>query len=235
MKRVLFAAWALTASAGCGDGRPGVPEGGASIYVLFDERHGLEGGELVRLHEFDIGVVQNVNLSASRVRAEIDLSPEALENLTEATTFTVEDDDGVLFIETHVLDPEADPVAEGTTFEGSDSSLELIAKRARAAAGSLVDDAAASEWWSEASEALEELKKDLDAIDWSNEEKELREQWRKTVDELDDALEHGREETARQVDELVKKLEEVGRSEEAQKIKERFSKLLDRLDDEPGR
>ena len=59
----------LVAAIGCGESERSVPEGGASIQVLFDERHGLEGGELVRLHEFDIGVVEAVDLTHSRVRA----------------------------------------------------------------------------------------------------------------------------------------------------------------------
>ena len=227
----------VAAIAACGEPERGVPEGGASIQVLFDERHGLEGGELVRLHEFDIGVVEAVDLSRSRVRATVSLSPEALANLTTATTFIVkEEEDGTRYLETHVLgrvdDAGAETLADGASVHGADGRFELMAMRASAAAGNLADDARSSKWWSKASELVDDVKQELDEIDWSEEEEELREQWEETVEQMDEAVEEGREElgTIRaRLDELVKKLEEVGRSDEAQKLKERFEKLLDAL------
>ena len=223
----------VAAIAACGQPARSVPEGGASIHVLFDERHGLEGGELVRLHEFDIGGGEAVDLSRSRVRATVSLSPEALANLTTATTFIVrEEEDGARYLETYVLDPDAKTLADGASVHGADGSLELMAMRARAAAGNLADDARSSKWWGKASELVDKMKREIDEIDWSEEEKELREQWEETVEQLDEAVEEGREElgTIRaRLDELVKKLEEVGRSDEAQKLKERFEKLLDAL------
>ncbi len=223
----------VAAIAGCGEPERGVPDGGASIHVLFDERHGLEGGELVRLHEFDIGVVEAVDLSRSRVRATVSLSPEALANLTTATTFIVkEEEDGVRYLETYVLDPDAETLADGASVHGADGRLELMAMRASAAAGNLADDARSSEWWGKASELVDDMKQELDEIDWSKEEKELREQWEETVEQLDEALEEGQEELdafRARLDKLVNKLEEMGRSDEAQKLKERFEKLLDEL------
>ena len=217
----------VAAMAACGEPERGVPEGGASIHVLFEERHGLEGGELVRLHEFDIGVVETVDLSRSRVRATVSLSPEALANLTRATTFAVEEEDGVRYLETYVLDPDAETLVDGASVDGADGSLELMAMRASAAAGNLADDARSSQWWGKASEFVDEMKQELDEIDWSEEEKELREQWEKTVDRMEEAVEEGQEELGKRVDELVKKLEELGRSDEAQKLRERFEKMMD--------
>lgn len=215
--------------AGCGKPQRGVPSGGASISVLFDERHGLEGGELVRLHEFDIGVVETVDLSASRVRATIRLSPEALENLTVATTFIVDSDNDGRFIEAYVLDPDAENLTEGATLTGADGSLELMAMRASAAAGTFAQDARSSEWWSKASKLVGETKKELDATDWSEEEEALREKWEQAIERMDQALEEGQDALARNIDELVQQLEEAGRSDEAEKLKDRFEKFLEEL------
>jgi len=219
----------VAAIAACGDSKRSVPEGGASIHVLFDERHGLEGGELVRLHEFDIGVVEAVDLSRSSVRATVSLSPETLANLTRATTFTVEEEDGLRYLETYVLDPDAEVLVDGASVDGADGRLELMAMRARAAAGNLADDARASQWWGKAFEFVDDMKKETDEIDWTEEEKELRRQWEETVEQMDEAVEEGQEELGKIVDELVKKLEEVGRSDEAQKLKERFEELAQEL------
>jgi len=221
----------VAAMAACAEPERGAPEGGASILVLFDERHGLEGGELVRLHEFDIGVVEAVDLQHSRVRATVSLSPEALANLTTATTFIVKEEDGARYLETYILDPDAETLADGASVDGADGSLELMAMRASAVAGNLADDARSSPWWGKAADFVDEMKRELDEIDWSEEEKELREQWAKAVDQMDEAVEEGQEELVKRVDELVKKLEEVGRSDEAQKLKERFEKMMG--DDEP--
>ena len=224
----------VAAIAACGEPERGVPEGGTSIHVLFDERHGLEGGELVRLHEFDIGVVEAVDLSRSRVRATVSLSPEALANLTTATTFIVkEEEDGARYLETYVLDgidnAGAETLADGASVHGADGSLELMAMRASAAAGNLAADARSSEWWGKASELVDDMKQELEEIDWSEEEKELREQWEETVEQMDEAVKEGQEELdafRARLDKLVKKLEEMGRSDEAQKLKERFEKLI---------
>jgi hypothetical protein len=219
----------VTAIAACGEPARSVPEGGASIHVLFDERHGLEGGELVRLHGSDIGVVEAVDLSRSRVRATVSLSPETLANLTKATTFTVKEEDGRRYLETYVLDDGAEALADGASVEGADGSLELMAMRASAAAGNLAEDARASEWWGEASEFVDDVKREIDEIDWSEEEKELRRHWEETIERMDEAAEEGRAELGKLVDELVKKLEEVGRSDEAQKLKQRFEELAYKL------
>ncbi len=179
----------VAAIAACGEPERGVPEDGASIHVLFDERHGLEGGELVRLHEFDIGVVEAVDLSRSRVRATVSLSPEALANLTTATTFIVkEEEDRARYLETYILDKDAETLVDGASVDGADGSLELMAMRASAAAGNLADDARSSEWWGKASELVDDMKQELDEIDWSEEEKELREQWEETVEQMDEAV-----------------------------------------------
>ena len=221
--------------AACGGGKPDPPRGGASIHVLFDERHGLQGGERVRMHEFDIGMVETIDLAQSRVRATIDLAPEALDNLTVATTFTVEEEDDELFLEAHVLDPDAEKLQEGATVEGSDSHVELAARQASEAAGSLVDEVVSSEWWGKASDFVGDVRRELEAIDWTEEEKELRKEWEETVEGMDDAVGHGVEELKKGVDELVKELERAGRSDEARELRERFRKLLDELKpDEPG-
>ena len=209
-----LAASALIATLGaCVPGGRGSPEGGSTIHVLFDERHGLEGGELVRLHEFDIGVVESVALSRGRVRASVSLSTEARENLTVATTFTVEEDDAGRYLETHVLDADAEALGEGATVDGADGSIELMTMRATVAAGGFVDD----------------LREGLDEVDWDEEEKELRHRWERIVDDMDEAVEEGQEELGKRVDELVKELEEMGRSDEAQKLKEQFQKFVDEL------
>ena len=220
----------VAAIAACGEGERSVPEGGASIHVLFDERHGLEGGELVRLHEFDIGVVEAVDLSRSHVRVTVSLSPENLANLTRATTFTVEEDeDGLRYLETYVLDAGAEALADGASVDGADGSLELLAMRASAAAGNLADGARSSEWWGKASDFVDDMKQKIDGIDWTEEEKELRRQWQEIVEQMDEAVEEGQEKMGTLVDELVKKLEEVGRSDEAQELKDRFEELVHEL------
>lgn len=219
----------VAAIAACGESERRVPLGGASIYVLFDERHGLEGGELVRLHEFDVGVVERVDLTHARVRATLSLSPEILANLTKATTFTVEEKDGRRYLETYVLDDGAEALADGASVEGADGSLELMAMRASASASNLAEGARSSEWWGKASEFIDDVKEDIDEIDWTEEEKELREQWEKTIDQMDEAAEEGQEELSKLVDELVRKLEQVGRSDEAHKLEDRFEELADEL------
>ncbi len=219
----------IAVGAGCGEPQRSVPGGGSAIAVLFDERHGLEGGELVRLHAFDIGVVETVDLFDSRVRATVRLAPEALENLTVATTFIVDADDGERYLETYVLDPDAERLTEGATLDGADGSIELMAMRASAAAGSLADDARASEWWDKAAGFVDDLKKEFDATDWTEEEKELRERWEQALEQMDEAVEEGQEALSKNVDELVKELEEAGRSDEARKLKERFEEFLNEL------
>lgn len=220
--------WCVLAG-GCGDRSVDLPEGGASIHVLFDERHGLEGGELVRLHEFDIGFVEAVDLARSRVRATISLSPEALANLTDATTFTVEDDGGGLYLETHVIDPDAQALDDGASVEGADGSLELLSMRASKMAGELADDARASEWWRKTSEFIDDVRKDLQGTDGTEEERELQREWEAILEQMAQAAEDGEEELARRVDELVKRLEEAGRSDQARELEKRFEELQNDL------
>lgn len=222
--------WCILVS-GCGDRSADLPEGGVSVHVLFDERHGLEGGELVRLHEFDIGFVETVDLARSRVRATISLSPEALANLTVATTFTVEDDDSGLYLETHVIDPDVEALDDGASVEGADGHLELLSMRASRMAGELADDARASEWWRKTSEFIDDVTKDLKGIDWSEEERELQREWEAIVEQMAQAAEKGEEELARRVDELVRKLEEAGRSDQARELENRFEELQNDLPD----
>jgi hypothetical protein len=179
----------------------------------------------VRLHEFDIGIVEGVVLHEARVRTTLRLAPDALNNLTTATTFTVNQEDGVRYLETYVLDPDADALSAGATLEGADGSIELLAMRASAA----THGAVSSKWWEEASGWIDTMHEELDAIDWSEEENELREQWERAIEQTDQAVDEGREALEEHVDELVKKLEDAGRSDEARKLRERFEEFLNEL------
>jgi len=209
---------AVVAIAGCsGDVSKDLPEGGTHIYVSFAEREGLEGGELVRLHGFDIGYVEEVDLDQSRVRAKIVLSPKALSNLTESTTFEVGSDDSGRYLETHVLDPDAAVLAEGATVAAVHSSFELATRRARTAASELME---------EVSELASDMKRELDAIEWKEGEQALEQHASDILAKLETATESGLEELQAEASELARELEQAGRSEEAQKLKERFEALV---------
>lgn len=225
MRRWLAVA-SLGLAFGCGDSDRDLPEGGTFFYITFDERHGLQGRELVRLLDFDIGVVTAIDLAGGRVRATVELSPDALSNLTEATTFSVETGDDGLFVETHVLDAEASKISEGSTLQGVDSSLELAARRAAAAASDLLGRAAGSEWWDKGAQLADQMRKELDAVDWGREEQALKEQWAQTVDELDRAADESLDEVRASVESLIEELERAGHSEEAKRLAERFNEML---------
>lgn len=219
----------LALGTGCSDPHGRVVAGGPSIAVLFDERHGLEGGELVRLHEFDIGIVEAVDLLGSRVRANIRLAPDALDNLTVATTFRVETEGAQRYLETYVLDADADRLAAGTTLAGADGTVELIAMRASFAAGSFAEATRSSEWWEQATDFIDEMRKELDATDWTKQEEDLRQEWERAIDQMDEALEQGKDELESNIDALIQRLEQAGHSDEAQTLKERFEEFLGEL------
>jgi paraquat-inducible protein B len=204
------------------DPQKAADENSPVLFVLFDERHHLEGGEAVRLHDFEIGEVTNVELSQARVRAEIRLDPEVFPQLTEQTTFSVENEDSAgRYLETYVLDPDAPPLRAGATLEGVDSVLELTVRRA-----------GASIWFKSAMELVEEMKRELEQIDWNEGEQALREQWEEASKELEKLSEQSKEEAkksydkaAAQVKKLIERLDELGHSEEAQNLRERLEKL----------
>ena len=229
MKRVLAQSGVLALLVGaCGGSTPQVPVDGPFIYVLFDERHDLEGGEPVRMHGFEIGFVEGVDIAEARVRAKLVLEPDILGQLTTDSTFSVEEEDG-LYLEAHVIDPEATALTRGATVDGVDSGWELAYRRAERTASELAEDVQASEWWKKASELVDEMKRELEEIDWSEEEKEIREHWEEVVREMEELAGKSSEELAERVDEITKELEELGRSDEAQKLRERFEKLVEEL------
>ncbi len=215
----------LVSFVACGGGDVPRPAGGTFFYVTFDERHGLEGGELVRLLDFDIGSIEEVELFGGRVRTKVVLSEEALSNLTEATTFAVDSGDTGLFLETYVLDADASRLAQGDTVAGVDSSLELAARRAAAAASGFLGAGASAEWWEKGAELASEMRKELDAVDWKKEEQSLKEQWARTVETLDKATDEGIEEARASVASLVRALERSGYPDEAKKLQRRFEEL----------
>lgn len=223
MRRALVFALALGA---CGGSDPPAPIDGPFIYVFFDERHDLEGGEPVRMHAFEIGVVEGVDIAEGRVRAKLILEPDILGQLTTDSTFSVEDDGG-LYLEAHVIDPEAPALTEGATVEGVDSGWELAYRRAGRSAAELAEHVRGSEWWDKTSEFVDEMKRELDEIDWSEEEKEIREHWDEAVRELEELTGESSEELAKRVDAIAEKLEELGRSDEARNLRERFEKLVE--------
>ncbi len=226
MKGVLVLALLLGA---CGGDTPRrAPVDGPFIYVLFDERHGLEGGEPVRMHGFEIGFVEGVDIAEARVRAKLILEPDILGQLTEDSTFSVEEEDG-LYLEAHVIDPEAAALTQGATVDGVDSGWELAYRRAGRSASELAKDVQSSEWFKKASELVDEMKRELEDIDWSEEEKKIRERWEEAVREMEELTGKSSEKLAERVDEITKELEELGRSGEAQKLRERFERFVGEL------
>lgn len=209
----------------CGGGEVSRPAGGTFFYITFDERHGLEGGELVRLLDFDIGSVEAVELSGGRARVKVVLSKDALSNLTEATTFAVDSGDDGLFLETYVLDPDASRLAEGDTVSGVDSSLELTARRAAAAASGFLGGGASSEWWEKGAELASEMREELDAVDWEREEQALEAQWVRALEALDRSADQSVEEARESVESLIRELERAGYEDEANKLARRFAEL----------
>jgi paraquat-inducible protein B len=202
-----------------------LPVEGPHVFVLFDERHGLEGGEPVRMHDFEIGRVEEVGLDKGRVSVKVRLQKEAFEQLTAKTTFSVEDDDGT-FLEAHVLDRDAPKLEEGARVEGADSRIELTLRRT-------VESVANSDWFDKVSGIIRDMRRELDEVEWRDHEEEIRQHWNETVRDMEKLAESTAEEaaeTAKEVEEKAKKLadelEEIGKSEEARKIRERMKELL---------
>ena len=235
MKRALAQAGALALLVGaCGGTTSHAPVDGPFIYVLFDERHDLEGGEPVRMHGFEIGFVEGVDIAEARVRAKLVLQPDILGQLTTDSTFSVEEENG-LFLEAHVVDPEATALTQGATVDGVDSGWELAYRRAGRSASDLAEDVQGSEWFKKASELVDEMKRELEEIDWSKEEKEIREHWEEALREIEGLAGESSEELSERVDEITKELEELGRSDEAQKLRQRFEKLVEELRERAAR
>jgi len=115
LKRVLVLALLIGA---CGGDTSRVPVNEPFVYVLFDERHGLEGGEPIRMHGFEIGFVEGVDIAEPRIRAKLVLEADILGQLTTDSTFSVEEDDGI-YLEAHVMDPDATALTQGSTRGGS--------------------------------------------------------------------------------------------------------------------
>ena len=229
MKRALAQALVFALAMGaCGGSTSRAPVDGPFVYVLFDERHDLEGGEPVRMHGFEIGFVEGVDIADARVRAKLVLEADIIGQLTEDSTFSVEEDDG-LYLEAHVIDPEATVLRQGATVDGVDSGWELAYRRAGQSASELAEDVQGSEWFKKASDLVDEMKRDLEDIDWSKEEKEIREHWEEAVREMEELTGERSEELAERVDEITKELVALGRSDEAQKLRERFEKLVEEL------
>lgn len=215
---------ALSASWACGPS--GVPVDGPYVFVLFDDRHGLEGGEPVRMHDFDIGRVEEVDLDSARVRVKVRLQANAFDQLTEKTTFSVEEGDGT-YLEAHVLDAGAPKLQEGARLEGADSSVELALRRA-------VEGISASSWFKKAAETLRDMRRDFDDVEWGEQEQEIRRHWNETLRDMEELAEGTADDArkaAKDVEEKVKKLagelEEIGKSEEARKLRERMKELLE--------
>ncbi len=226
MKGVLVLALLLGA---CGGDPPRrAPVDGPFIYVLFDERHGLEGGEPVRMHGLEIGFVEGVDIAEARVRARLVLEADILGQLTTDSTFSVEEEDG-LYLEAHVIDPDATALTPGAAVDGVDSGWELAYRRAGRSASELAEDVQGSDWFKKASELVDEMKRDFDDIDWSEEEKEIRKHWEEAVREIEELTGKSSEKLAERVDEITKELEELGRSDQARKLRERFEKLVEEL------
>jgi len=219
---------ALLIGACGGDPPRRAPVDGPFIYVLFDERHGLEGGEPVRMHGFEIGFVEGVDIAEAGIRAKLVLEADILGQLTTDSTFSVEEEDG-LYLEAHVIDPEATALTQGATVDGVDSGWELAYRRAERSASELAEDVQGSDWFKKASELVDEMKRDFDDIDWSEEEKEIRKHWEEAVREIEELTGKSSEKLAERVDEITKELEELGRSDQARKLRERFEKLVEEL------
>jgi ABC-type transporter Mla subunit MlaD len=203
--------------------------GGASLHVLFDERHGLEGGEPVRFHDFEVGHVESVDLAAARVRATLSIEPEVLAQLTSETTVSVGEHESAAALFVHVLDPEAETLAEGATIEGADSGVELALLQAGASASKLLD----SDWAKEAREAFSRIEREIEAIDWGGKKEEVEEQLEEARKAVESAAGESAEEakksleTAREeLNEIAQELEALGRTEQARKLRELAERIL---------
>jgi ABC-type transporter Mla subunit MlaD len=230
MSRGALLALGTLAAVACSCGEREAPRpGGASLYVLFDERHGLEGGEPVRFHDFEVGHVESVDLAEARVRAVLSIEPEVLRQLTSETTVSVGEHESAPALFVHVLDPEAEKLAEGATIEGADSGVELTLLQAGASASKLLD----SDWAKEAREAFSRIEREIEAIDWGEKKEAVEEQLEEArravesaagerAEEAKKSLETAREE----LNEIAEELEALGRSDQARKLRELADRIL---------
>jgi ABC-type transporter Mla subunit MlaD len=153
------------------------------VRVLFDERHGLLGGEPVRFHDFEVGRVEKVGIASARVEATLSLDPEVASQLTRDSTFSVESDDVGTYLLAHVFDPEAEKLEAGGTLEGVDSGLELSIRQAGSEVSQVLNSISSSELVEQAKESSGELRKrlsglaeELEKLGRSEEARKLREQ-----------------------------------------------------------
>ena len=223
MKRGVALGLALALFA-CGRKQEPAKPGGAIVHVLFDERHGLAGGEPVRFHGFEVGRVEKVDLAEARVRATLSIDPEVASQLTRESTFSVESDESGTWLLAHVFDPDAEKLEQGGTLEGADSTVELTLRQAAVEASQLLSRIGSSEWVQDAKGVVSEMERAIDEVDWGEKEKEVRERLasaRKSIEENEDY-----QTLRRQMDELVEELRSLGRSEEARKLQEQIEKLF---------
>lgn len=162
-------------------------------------------------HDFDIGEVTSVDVHDARVRARLAIEREVLEQLTEGTTFVVEDGDSGRVLEAHVLDPDAPRLGDGATLEGSDSTLELTLKQASASATKLFKLEPEDE---------EELGRKLDRA---------RERLGELAEESGEKARDAAEDLERGIDRLTEELEKAGKSEEAQNLRKKLKELLEKI------
>jgi ABC-type transporter Mla subunit MlaD len=208
----------------CGRKEEPARPGGALVHVLFDERHGLVGGEPVRFHDFEVGRVEKVDLAEARVRATLSIDPAVASQLTRESTFSVESNGSGTWLEAHVFDPEAEKLGEGGTVEGVDSTVELTLRQAAAEASRLLSRIGSSDWVQEAKGVVSELERAVDEVDWGAKEKEVREQLESAKKSVEESKDY--QSLRKQMGELVEELRALGRSEEARKLQEQIEKLF---------
>ncbi|MGH9319573.1 MAG: MlaD family protein [Vicinamibacteria bacterium] len=218
----------------CGQREPPEPRhGGARLEVLFDERHGLEGGEPVRFHDFEVGRVESVDLAEARVRATLSVDPALLEQLTTETTFSVEKGDSRAFLLAHVLNPEAEKLAEGASVEGVDSAIELTLRQAGSQASQFLESVGSSEWVREVKGLVSEVERKVEEVDWGEKEQEVRGRLEEAERDLEKAAGETAEEAkesyralSEQMKRIAEELEALGRSDEARKLEEQIERLF---------
>jgi len=232
MKRLFFLA-ALSLALACRREEEPPKPGGAVVHVLFDERHALSGGEPVRFHDFEVGLVEKVDIAETRVRATLSIDPEVAAQLTRESTFSVESNDSGLYLLAHVFDPEAERLGEGGTLEGVDSGMELTLRQASSEASRFLARIGSSEWVQEAKGLVSDMEREVEEVDWGEKEKEVREQLDAAREAIDEAAGETSEQAKEsfqkmreQMDRLVEELRELGRSEEARKLQDQIEKLF---------
>jgi len=232
MKRLFFLG-ALYLSCACSREEEPPKPGGALVHVLFDERHGLSGGESVRFHDFVVGRVENVGIAEARVRATLSIDPEVASQLTRESTFSVESGDSGLHLVAHVFDPEAEKLEEGGTLEGVDSGIELTLRQAGSEASRLLSRVGSSDWVREAKGLVSEMERELEEVDWGEKEKAVREQLEaarkgldETAGETSEQAKESYEALRGRMDRLVEELRKLGRSDEAESLQEQIERLF---------